>query len=122
MSFVGESGSISKAIAGSEANPGDYVALLKPRVMSLVIFTAVAGLLLAPHGVNPVIGSVSLGAERDFVLRHKETRAKRTITLGHGSLLVMGGTCQHRWLHGVPRTKKALGPRVNLTFRAILLS
>jgi protoheme IX farnesyltransferase len=60
MSFVGESGNISKAIAGSEANPGDYIALLKPRVMSLVIFTAIAGLLLAPHGVNPVIGFASL--------------------------------------------------------------
>jgi heme o synthase len=60
MSFVGESGSITKAVAGSDANPGDYIALLKPRVMSLVIFTAIAGLLLAPHGVNPVIGFASL--------------------------------------------------------------
>jgi heme o synthase len=60
MSFVGESGSISPVIACSEANPGDYIALLKPRVMSLVIFTAFAGLLLAPHGVNPVVGFASL--------------------------------------------------------------
>lgn len=60
MSFVGENSSISPVLTGSEATPGDYIALLKPRVMSLVVFTALAGLLLAPHGVNPVIGFASL--------------------------------------------------------------
>jgi len=44
----------------SMASAGDYLALLKPRVMSLVIFTAVVGLLLAPGGINPYIGFVSL--------------------------------------------------------------
>jgi heme o synthase len=44
----------------SGASPGDYVALLKPRVMSLVVFTALAGLLLAPHPVHPVLGLISL--------------------------------------------------------------
>ena len=44
----------------SAADVGDFVALLKPRVMSLVVFTALVGLLLAPGGVNPVIGVVSL--------------------------------------------------------------
>ncbi len=42
------------------ASPSDYFALLKPRVMSLVVFTAIAGLLLAPNPVNPVIGFISL--------------------------------------------------------------
>ncbi len=46
----------SYAIAG----PGDYFALLKPRVMSLVIFTAFAGMALAPEGINPVLAAVSL--------------------------------------------------------------
>ncbi|MCW5716094.1 MAG: heme o synthase [Bauldia sp.] len=44
----------------SMASAGDYLALLKPRVMSLVIFTAVVGLLLAPGGINPFVGFVSL--------------------------------------------------------------
>jgi len=39
---------------------GDYVALLKPRVMSLVVFTALVGLLLAPGGVNPFVGAVAI--------------------------------------------------------------
>jgi protoheme IX farnesyltransferase len=57
MSLVRES---DLGLAASGASPSDYVALLKPRVMSLVVFTAVAGLLLAPHPVNPVIGLISL--------------------------------------------------------------
>jgi protoheme IX farnesyltransferase len=44
----------------SLASPGDYFALLKPRVMSLVVFTALTGLMLAPSGVNPVIGFISI--------------------------------------------------------------
>jgi protoheme IX farnesyltransferase len=43
-----------------EARVGDYVALLKPRVMSLVVFTAVSGLLLAPGGIDPVIGAIAI--------------------------------------------------------------
>ncbi|MFI5016051.1 MAG: heme o synthase [Hyphomicrobiales bacterium] len=44
----------------SLASPGDYLALLKPRVMSLVVFTALTGLMLAPSPMNPVIGFVSI--------------------------------------------------------------
>ena len=44
----------------SAADVGDYIALLKPRVMSLVVFTALVGLLLAPGGVNPLVAIVSL--------------------------------------------------------------
>ena len=46
--------------AVSDASPGDYVALLKPRIMSLVVATALAGLLLAPQPVQPAIGLISL--------------------------------------------------------------
>lgn len=46
--------------AGRESDFGDYVALLKPRVMSLVVFTALVGLLVAPASVNPVIGFASI--------------------------------------------------------------
>ena len=42
-----------------EARVEDYLALLKPRVMSLVVFTAIIGLLLAPGGINPVVGVIA---------------------------------------------------------------
>lgn len=71
-------------------------------------------------GVNPVIGSISLGAERRFVLKHPASGEKVEMVLPHGSLFVMGGTSQHHWRHGVPKTRKPVGSRINLTFRRIL--
>jgi alkylated DNA repair dioxygenase AlkB len=71
-------------------------------------------------GTNPVVASVSLGAIRQFILKHKKAKEKLTFRLAHGSLLVMGGTCQHHWLHGVPKTEQPVGERINLTFRNIL--
>jgi alkylated DNA repair dioxygenase AlkB len=71
-------------------------------------------------GVNPVIGSISLGAERRFILKHPASGEKLEFALPHGSLLVMGGTSQLHWRHGVPKTKKPVGPRINLTFRRII--
>ena len=71
-------------------------------------------------GVNPVIASISLGAVRQFVLKHPKTGEKRKYDLAHGSLLLMAGTCQHHWVHGLPKTKSAVGPRINLTFRNIV--
>ena len=68
-------------------------------------------------GVNPVIASLSLGGVRQFVLKHNKTGERIRFDLAHGSLLVMGGTCQHHWLHAVPKTKAAVGERINLTFR-----
>jgi alkylated DNA repair dioxygenase AlkB len=70
-------------------------------------------------GMNPVIGSISLGAERKFVLKHPASGEKLEFNLPNGSLLVMGGASQHHWRHGVPKTKKPVGPRINLTFRRI---
>jgi|SRR5262245_14728255 len=71
-------------------------------------------------GTNPVIGSISLGAERRFVLKHPASGEMLEFMLPHGSLLVMGGTSQHHWKHGVPKTKKPVGPRINLTLRRII--
>ena len=68
-------------------------------------------------GVSPVIASVSLGAPRRFILRNNNTREKIEYSLGEGSLLVMGGDLQKHWQHRVPKTKKKVGPRLNLTFR-----
>ncbi|MAM29319.1 MAG: alpha-ketoglutarate-dependent dioxygenase AlkB [Flavobacteriaceae bacterium] len=70
-------------------------------------------------GTNPVIASVNFGAERKFQLKHIETDERINLILQHGSLLIMQGALQHYWKHQVPKTKKKLGERVNLTFRVI---
>jgi len=70
-------------------------------------------------GTNPTIASVSFGATRRFDLKHRETGETVKTDLRSGSLLVMSGACQHKWLHQVAKTKKASDPRVNLTFRSI---
>lgn len=71
-------------------------------------------------GVNPVVATVSFGSEREFILRHRRSKEKLIYRLAHGSLLVMGGTSQHYWLHGVPKTEEAVGERISLTFRRIV--
>lgn len=71
-------------------------------------------------GENPVIASLSFGAERIFHLKHKKnTTLKHKISLVNGSLLIMKGKTQHFWKHQLPKTKKKVEPRVNLTFRKI---
>lgn len=69
-------------------------------------------------GPASVIASVSVGAERDFVMRRVAGRETITIVLEHGSLLVMAGDTQRNWQHALPRRKRVTAPRVNLTFRA----
>lgn len=72
-------------------------------------------------GVNPVIASISLGASRKFRLKHQKIKGeKMDLILEHGSLLLMQGTTQQYWKHELPRTRKPVGPRINLTFRKIL--
>jgi alkylated DNA repair dioxygenase AlkB len=72
-------------------------------------------------GPNPVVASLSLGASRRFVVRHKKNREDRCdLELCHGSLLVMGGTMQHHYRHGLPRTARPVGQRINVTFRRLL--
>ncbi|MCE9561968.1 MAG: alpha-ketoglutarate-dependent dioxygenase AlkB [Planctomycetes bacterium] len=70
-------------------------------------------------GENPVVATLSFGSERDFVLRHRKKKETLTYRVGHGSLLVMGGTSQHHWLHSVPKTEEVVGERISLTFRFI---
>ncbi len=71
-------------------------------------------------GQNPTIASVSFGSTRRFLFRHYcQADLKTEVELMHGSLLIMSGTCQHFWQHSIPKTKAALGPRINLTFRVI---
>ena len=69
--------------------------------------------------MGDVIGSLSLGATRKFRIRHNESRETKTFPLGHGTLLIMAGTMQQFWQHEVPKTKRHVGERINLTFREI---
>lgn len=71
-------------------------------------------------GKDTVIASISLGAERKFMFKHKKTGEKREIILQSGSLLVMKGATQTNWLHRLPPSVKIKHPRVNLTFRTIV--
>jgi len=74
----------------------------------------------AELGTNPVIASVSLGATRRFQLKPRRGRGETlTLDLPHNSLLVMAGALQHHWIHQVPKTRRPVGPRINLTFRQI---
>lgn len=70
---------------------------------------------------NGEIASLTLGAERKFSFKHKESKQKIDIVLERGSLLVMKDTTQTYWLHRLPPTKLIKSPRINLTFRTILV-
>lgn len=71
-------------------------------------------------GVRPLIASLSLGAPRRFVFRHRLDRSlKRELVLGHGDLLLMAGDTQRLYHHALPRTARPVGERINLTFRRI---
>ena len=70
---------------------------------------------------NGAIASVSFGAQRRFAFKHKETKEVINVFLEHGSLLVMKDETQTHWLHRLPPTKLATKPRVNLTFRTIVV-
>ena len=71
---------------------------------------------LLEHGP---ICSLSIGAERKFVFKHKISKEKISLLLEHGSLLLMKGSTQRDWLHALPKTLKVTQPRINLTFRTI---
>jgi alkylated DNA repair dioxygenase AlkB len=65
------------------------------------------------------IASLSLGAERKFSFRHRKTGQTLSMQLEPGSLLVMHGVTQDHWLHSLPKMKKVVAPRINLTFRTM---
>ena len=67
--------------------------------------------------MNSSIASLSMGAERKFVFKHKCTKETYSIFLENGSLLEMKGTLQQNWWHCLPKSKKVQSPRINLTFR-----
>jgi alkylated DNA repair dioxygenase AlkB len=72
-------------------------------------------------GRNPIIASVSLGGTRVFQLKHKKRKElKSSVELTHGRLLIMRGGRQENWLHEIPKAKKPVQERVNLTFRVVV--
>jgi alkylated DNA repair dioxygenase AlkB len=71
-------------------------------------------------GRAPAIASMTFGAEREFRFRHKTKPLAASVILEPGSLLVMKDATQANWRHSLPRTKKILAPRINLTFRKML--
>jgi len=74
----------------------------------------------AELGSEPAIASLSFGATRTFILRHKTTKETVKLPLSDGSLLFMAGAIQRHWVHGINKTSKPTGARVNLTFREII--
>lgn len=72
-------------------------------------------------GKNPVIASVTFGATRTFLLKHKVRKDLPIvkIPLAAGTVLLMKGTTQHFWKHGINKQTAPCGPRVNLTFRML---
>jgi len=70
-------------------------------------------------GAKPLVASLSLGAERRFLVRRKGESRSMGFWLGNGSLLLMKQGCQENYLHALPKTRKPSGLRINLTFRQI---
>jgi alkylated DNA repair dioxygenase AlkB len=70
-------------------------------------------------GPAPAIASLSYGATRTLVLRHKRSKRTLKLDLSDGNLLLMAGAMQQNWLHGINKTARQTGPRLNLTFRYV---
>ncbi|MGO2672531.1 MAG: alpha-ketoglutarate-dependent dioxygenase AlkB family protein [Psychrobacter celer] len=68
-------------------------------------------------GAQPVIASLSLGATRKFVFKHKKTQDKVALYLESGQLIVMHGETQRFWKHSITKTKTVADGRISLTFR-----
>jgi alkylated DNA repair dioxygenase AlkB len=66
---------------------------------------------------DTMVAIVSLGSPRKLLLRPKGGSVEQTHWLGHGDLLVMGGSCQRTWEHAVPKTTRPVGPRISVQFR-----
>jgi alkylated DNA repair dioxygenase AlkB len=75
-------------------------------------------------GPRPVIASLSLGQQRklQFKSRHDQNARTVHVPLGDSSLLIMAGDTQANWKHAIAKSRRPMGPRINLTFRTIRLS
>lgn len=68
---------------------------------------------------DTMVAIVSLGAPRRLLLRPRGGGATIGFALGHGDLLVMGGSCQRTWEHAIPKTARPVGPRISVQFRPL---
>lgn len=66
---------------------------------------------------DTMVAIVSVGAPRALLLRPRAGGASLRYRVGHGDLLVMGGSCQRTWEHAVPKTRRPTGPRISIQFR-----
>ncbi len=66
---------------------------------------------------DTLVAILSLGAPRALLLRPRRGGPSRRYEVGHGDLLVMGGSCQRTWEHAVPKTARCAGPRISVQFR-----
>jgi alkylated DNA repair dioxygenase AlkB len=66
---------------------------------------------------DTMVAILSVGAPRALLLRPKEGGEIVRHALGHGDLIVMGGSCQRTWDHAVPKTSRPVGPRISIQFR-----
>ncbi|MFD8387002.1 alpha-ketoglutarate-dependent dioxygenase AlkB [Streptomyces sp. NPDC059679] len=66
---------------------------------------------------DTMVAILSVGAPRDLVLRPRRGGAGVRQPLGHGDLIVMGGSCQRTWEHAIPKSTRATGPRISVQFR-----
>ena len=66
---------------------------------------------------DTMVAIVSLGTPRALLLRPRHGGASRRFEVGHGDLLVMGGSCQRTWEHAIPKTSQHVGPRISVQFR-----
>jgi len=72
------------------------------------------------YGDDPVIGSLSFGATRRFLLRSNDDHSQKwECSLASGDVLVMKGSTQRHWTHSIPKAMQVAQPRINLTFRQI---
>jgi len=68
---------------------------------------------------DTMVAILSVGSPRPLMLRPRDSgAATMRLPLGHGDLVVMGGTCQRTWDHAIPKTAKDVGPRISIQFRA----
>jgi alkylated DNA repair dioxygenase AlkB len=66
---------------------------------------------------DTMVAIISLGAPRSLLLRPRGGGRALRHELGHGDLIVMGGSCQRTWEHAIPKTARAAGPRISVQFR-----
>ncbi len=70
---------------------------------------------------DTMVAIVSFGSPRNLLLRQRGGGGGESLRfpLGHGDLIVMGGSCQRTWEHAVPKTARPVGPRISVQFRPI---